>query len=106
MILTYATPEDLDPVPHLKNDKIRCHYLEDVLAEDDAPAFMEALADVVRARGVAKTAMDCRITREHLHRLLRGDAEPRLSTFLQLMRALGYRVKLQPEKRRHARKHA
>ena len=95
-----------DVVDYLKDDKSRRLYLEEALVEDDAPAFMEALADVVRARGVAKTAMDCRITREHLHRLLRGDAEPRLSTFLQLMRALGYRVKLQPEKRRHARKHA
>lgn len=51
-----------------------------------------ALATVARARGMAATAQDASMTRPGLYKSLSEAGDPKLSTLLSLVKALGYQV--------------
>jgi probable addiction module antidote protein len=64
-------------------------YLTAALEEGDAAALLLALRDIAEARGVSKVAADANLNREHVYRILSGDGNPRLSSLLPLLGALG-----------------
>jgi probable addiction module antidote protein len=67
-------------------------YLEAALEEND-PAFLtHALGVVARAQGMSKIADEAGVTREALYKALSAEGDPRLSTFLGVLRALGLRL--------------
>ncbi len=54
--------------------------------------FMMALRDVAGAHGVAKVASSAGINRESLYRALTSRGNPRLSSLLSLLKAIGLRL--------------
>lgn len=67
-------------------------YLEAALEEDDPALLTHALGVIARAQGMAKIAEEAGVTREALYKALSADGDPRLSTFLGVVRALGLRL--------------
>jgi len=67
-------------------------YLEAALEEDDPALLTHALGVIARAQGMAKIAEEAGVTREALYKALSADGDPRLSTFLGALRALGLRL--------------
>ena len=67
-------------------------YLEAALEEDDPALLTHALGVIARAQGMAKIAEEAGVTREALYNALSADGDPRLSTFLGVLRALGLRL--------------
>ncbi len=67
-------------------------YLEAALEEDDPALLTHALGVIARAQGMAKIAEEAGVTREALYKALSADGDPRLSTFLGVLRALGLRL--------------
>ena len=67
-------------------------YLEAALEEDDPALLTHALGVIARAQGMANIAEEAGVTREALYKALSADGDPRLSTFLGVLRALGLRL--------------
>lgn len=67
-------------------------YLEAAIEEDNAALLTHALGVVVRAHGMSKLADEAGVTREALYKALSTDGDPRLSTFLGVLKGLGLRL--------------
>lgn len=79
---------------HLKTPEQQLGYIEAALDEDD-PAFLaKALGEVARARGMTQVAKDAGVTREALYRALSEKGDPRLSTLMGVMKALGLKLRV------------
>lgn len=85
-----------DPAEHLDRAEAQAELLADAFATGDTGYIANALGIVARARGMSKVAKDAGVTREALYKALSPDGDPRLSTLLGVVKALG--VKLTAEK--------
>jgi probable addiction module antidote protein len=97
-----------DTAEFLKTPIDVAYYLEAVFEDGDDAEIKHALGVVARAKGMTKIAKDTGLTREALYKALKADGDPKLSTFLAVMRALGMRVVAKParEKTRSRKKAA
>ena len=84
----------------LRDPSYAAEYLNSVLAEtskgEDA-AFLLALRDVAEALQMSKVAAAAGVNRENLYRMLSGRGNPRLSSLLAVMKALGLHLSVQHE---------
>jgi probable addiction module antidote protein len=69
-------------------------YLEAAFEDGDPALIATALGDIARAKGMTQLASQAGVTREALYKALSPTGDPRLSTFLGVMKALG--IKLTP----------
>jgi probable addiction module antidote protein len=77
---------------YLRNDKVMAEYLS-LAAQDENPAMLlKAIADVAKAKGMAKVARDSGLGRESLYKSLANGAKPRFETVAQILRALNVRL--------------
>jgi probable addiction module antidote protein len=83
-----------DPSEFLESPESIAAYLEAAF-DDGAPSLIAAaLGDIARAIGMTQMASQAGVTREALYRALSPTGDPRLSTFLGVMKSLG--IKLPP----------
>ena len=80
-----------DAARYLTSDEAIAEYIDAILEEDDLDLLLVALADVARARGMAKVAKDAGVGRESLYKALAPGAKPRFDTIVKVARALGVR---------------
>jgi probable addiction module antidote protein len=71
-------------------------YLEAVFEDGDPALITHALGVVARAKGVTQIARKAGVTREALYKALSADGDPRLSTFLGVIKALGMKISTNP----------
>ncbi|MGD0293146.1 MAG: addiction module antidote protein [Terracidiphilus sp.] len=83
-----------DAAEYLDNPKAIAEYLEAAFEDGDPALIAAALGDVARAMGMTQLAGKAGVTREALYKALSPTGDPRLSTFLGVMKALG--IKLTP----------
>nr|WP_295888448.1 addiction module antidote protein [uncultured Devosia sp.] len=76
----------------LKTPEDRAAYIESALEDGDVSLITHALGDVARAVGMSDVAREAGITREGLYKALSDKGDPRLSTLLGVMRALGLQL--------------
>ena len=81
-----------DVQEHLKTPEDRAAYIEAALEDGDVAFITHALGDVARAIGMSDVAREAGITREGLYKALGEKGDPRLSTLLGVMRALGIQL--------------
>ena len=74
----------------------RAAYIEAALEDGDVSLITHALGDVARAVGMTDVAREAGITREGLYKALSDKGDPRLSTLLGVMRALGLHLSARP----------
>ncbi|MGB9333903.1 MAG: addiction module antidote protein [Candidatus Acidiferrales bacterium] len=68
-------------------------YLKAALEEEDEPrVLLIALRDIAQARGIARVAKAAGVTRESLYRALSVRRNPRMSTLVAVMKALGLKL--------------
>ncbi len=72
-------------------------YLEAALAEGDSALLAAALGDIAKARGMTQLARDTGLSRESLYKSLSGERAPSSDTLLKVIRALGFKLKLEHE---------
>ena len=68
-------------------------YLEAAFEDGDPALIAAALGDLARAMGMTDLASRAGVTREALYKALSPTGDPRLSTFLGVMKALGIKLK-------------
>jgi probable addiction module antidote protein len=75
------------------NRKFAFEYLKTAMKDKDEPrAMLLALRHLAQARGIAKVAKAAGIERESLYRAFSPRGNPRLSTLLAVMKAIGLRL--------------
>ena len=85
-----------DASDYLDNEETIAEYLTAALENRDPDAFLVAVRDVAKARGIAKVAADAGLGRESLYKALRPGAQPRFDTVRRLLEALGVRLDITP----------
>jgi probable addiction module antidote protein len=85
-----------DAARYLTDDAAVAEYITAVLETDNPDLLLLALADVARARGMAKIAKEAGLGRESLYKALAPGAKPRFDTVLKVARALGVRLSAHP----------
>lgn len=82
-----------DPTEYLNSPRSIAAYLEAAFDDGDPALIAAALGDVARAMGMTELAGRAGVTREALYKALSPTGDPRLSTFLGVMKALGIKLK-------------
>lgn len=80
-----------DVTEFLTTDEAIAAYLEAALEDGEPRVVAMALGNIARAKGMAAVARDAGITREALYKALSEKGDPKLSTLLGVMKALGLR---------------
>ncbi len=80
-----------DPTEILSSDAAVEAYLEAAFEDGDPRLIAMALGNIAKAKGMTGVAREAGITREALYKALSERGDPKLSTLLGVMRALGLR---------------
>ncbi len=81
-----------DPAKHLDNEKVITEYLNVALKDEDPDAFLTALGNVAKARGMAEVAQAAGVGRESLYKALSPGSKPRFDTISRVCHALGVQL--------------
>jgi probable addiction module antidote protein len=77
---------------HLDSEEVIEEYLRAALEDPNPDLFLLAVANVAKARGMAKVAKDSGLGRESLYKALAPGAKPRYETVRKLIDSLGMRL--------------
>ena len=67
-------------------------YIEAALEDGDPTVITHALGVIARAKGMSDLARTAGVTREALYKALTAEGDPKLSTFIGVLKALGLRI--------------
>ena len=90
-----ANPLNLAPFDvsdYLDSEELIAEYLTVALENPDPDAFLMAVRDVAKARGIATIAANAGLGRESLYKTLKPGAQPRFDTVRRLLAALGVKL--------------
>ncbi len=96
-----AYEEGLDE--RLKDPEYAIEYLNAILEENDADLLLLGLRDVARAHGFKHIAESAGLNRESLYKALSKGKNPRIGTVMDVLSAMGCRLRLEPAKRARRR---
>jgi probable addiction module antidote protein len=85
-----------DAAEHLTSPEAQAELLADAVESGNAGYLATALGTIARARGMTGVAKEAGVTREALYKALSADGDPRLSTFVGVVRALGLKLTISP----------
>ena len=81
-----------DAAEYLDNPEMIAAYLEAAFEDGDTALIATALGNVARAKGMTAVAREAGVTRDTLYKALSETGDPRFSTLLNVIRALGLRL--------------
>ncbi|MDX3929226.1 MAG: putative addiction module antidote protein [Shinella sp.] len=81
-----------DPTELLTSDEAIQEYLEIAFEDGDTKDIAIALGNIAKAKGMTGVAKEAGITREALYKSLSDKGDPKLSTLLGVMKALGLQL--------------
>jgi probable addiction module antidote protein len=87
---------DFDAADYLRTEEAQAAFLSAAFEEDDEDEIRRALATVARARGMAEVARGAAMSRQGLYKSLSDKGDPKLSTLIGLIRALGMKMVIEP----------
>ncbi|VVN32094.1 hypothetical protein PS662_04935 [Pseudomonas fluorescens] len=79
----------------LDNPEIMAAYISESMKFGDA-AFIHALGEVAKAKGMNRVALEAGLNRESLYKLLKGGSKTRFETIRKLMTAIGLELTVRP----------
>jgi probable addiction module antidote protein len=81
-----------DASDYLDSEEVIAEYLTAALEDPDPDAFLVAMQDVAKSRGIANVAATAGLGRESLYKALKPGAQPRFDTVRRLLDALGVKL--------------
>lgn len=81
-----------DAAKYLDTPESQAELITDALESGDAKYLAHALGVVARAKGMTEIAKKSGITREGLYKALSADGDPKLTTFLGVIKSLGLHI--------------
>lgn len=85
-----------DVTEFLDSEEAIFAYIEAAFEDGDPAIIKKALGEVARARGMTAMAREAGVTRETLYKALSEDGDPRMSTLMGVVNAMGYRLSIAP----------
>ncbi|MBI4742640.1 MAG: putative addiction module antidote protein [Betaproteobacteria bacterium] len=85
-----------DAAGYLDDEEAIAEYISAALEDPNPDAFLTAVRDVARARGIAQFAKEAGLGRESLYKALTPGAKPRYDTMLKPLHALGVKLSASP----------
>lgn len=85
-----------DATEYLDTPEAQADFLKDAMSTGNAEYITHAIGIIARARGMTQVAKDAGITRAGLYKSLSAEGDPRLSTLLGVLKALGVRLSAEP----------
>ncbi|PZO60357.1 MAG: putative addiction module antidote protein [Pseudoxanthomonas suwonensis] len=85
-----------DAADYLENEAVVSEYLNAALEDGNPDLFLQAIADIAKARGMSQLAKDTGLGRESLYKALAPGAKPRYDTVMKMVRALGVELHIMP----------
>ena len=85
-----------DAAAYLDNEEVIAAYVAAALEDPNPEAFLAAVADVAKARGMTQLAKDSGLGRESLYKALAPRAKPRYDTVLKRLHGLGVKLTVAP----------
>lgn len=85
-----------DAAKYLDTPDSQAELISDALESGDAQFLADALGVAARSKGMTEIAKKTGITREGLYKALSADGDPKLSTFLAVLKSLGLRLSVKP----------
>ena len=85
-----------DAANYLNDEEDISAYLQVVMEDGDPALLAAALGDIARTRGMTQLAKDTGLSRESLYKSLSGERAPSSDTLFKVMRALGFKLTVQP----------
>lgn len=80
---------EYDASRYLDNDETIAEYLRLSLEDENPDAFLTALGEVVKARGITQLAKDTGLRRESLYKTFGPGKKPQFETVAKIAQALG-----------------
>jgi probable addiction module antidote protein len=87
----------------LKDPAEAAEYLSAALEDGNPSVFLLALRDLAEVQGIGKVAAAAELNRENLYRILSDQGNPRLSSMLAILQAVGVQIQVKPLKAEGAR---
>ncbi|MGV8842682.1 MAG: addiction module antidote protein [Pseudomonas sp.] len=87
--------QSFDVSAHLDDEETIRAYLSAALEDPNPDAFLLALGNVAKARGMTQLAEAAGVGRQSLYKALVPGAHPRYDTVLKLISALGLKLAVQ-----------
>ena len=85
-----------DAAEYLADAEAQAELLAEAFETGNSTFIANALGVVARARGMTAIARDAGVTREALYKALSETGDPKLSTLLGVLRALGVKLSVAP----------
>ena len=85
-----------DTAEILDSPEMIAAYIDAALEDGDPALIAVALGNVARAKGMSKIAKETGVTREGLYKALSAEGDPRLTTFLGVIKSLGLHISVRP----------
>lgn len=85
-----------DAADFLDSPEAIAAYVEAVLEDGDPALIASALGTIARSKGMTQIARETGLTRAGLYKALSVDGDPRLTTFLGVMKSLGLSIAVHP----------
>lgn len=85
-----------DASDYLDSEEVIAEYLTVALQDPEPDAFLMAVCDVAKVRGIASIAERAGLGRESLYKSLKPGAKPRFDTVRRLLDALGVKLGVTP----------
>ncbi len=93
-----------DAADYLDTAEARAEYMTAALETGDVEFIRDAVGVVARARGMAKIAKETGLSRESLYKALGERGNPKFSTVMRIVRALGLTLAARPATATRSRK--
>ena len=93
-----------DPAEHLTDPADQVELLTDALATGDAAYIANALGTIARARGMSTVARGAGVTREALYKSLNKKGDPKLTTFMSVLKTMNIQLTASAEPTGRSRK--
>lgn len=85
-----------DAAEYLDTPEAEAEYLAAAFESGDEVDIKRALATLARARGMTELAREAEVSRQALYKSLADNGDPKLSTLMGVLRALGLRMTILP----------
>ena len=86
-----------DPARYFDTPESQAELLSDAFETGDASYIADALGIVARAKGMTQIAKEAGVTREALDKTLSAKGDPKLTTLLGVLKALGVQLAVTPK---------
>lgn len=96
MITKKQSLTTFDASDYIQSEEDLIAYLSAALEDGDVNLISAVIGDIAKSKGMTEIAQKSGLGRTSLYKALSSEGNPELATILKVVKALGYRLQLEP----------